>query len=153
MNEYAESISRLNMQERTPLTSPHEYLHHTPYTKPIKRGTPYSRWDKIMKDGRNSKLPKYSISQRFWINSLDLGKDVYQFDLDKTFTTAVGDRKSIAVRNINLVGPETRNNCIMKSIVSAWTSAAQNLNPTQSYYPNANSFIENTFNTPDDIVN
>lgn len=100
MSEYAEALSRLNAQERPPHI---KYIKHIPYSKPHDYTTEES-WNQVFMSGRNSKLPRYSISQRFVITENDLGKSIYSFPLDNTFVTAKGDRKSIAVRSINFEG-------------------------------------------------
>ena len=170
MNNYAnediEAISRLHNPER-PIpfpnlsydsypydSNPSLYLRHTPHIRPPHKETNENKWDRIIKESRQSKLPKYSISQRFWINQPDLGKTVYEFDLDKTFVTAVGDRKSIAVRNISLCGPETRFDCVMRIVPSIWIEyndrGSTKIGPKK--FP-TNSYIEGIFNTKEDILN
>ena len=91
-------------------------------------------WNRIMAESRFSRLPKYSISQRFYISFPDLGQSVYNFDLDKTFTTAIGDRKSIAIRNIQFDIQDNYKNFIFLNSMKADT--------TQKYYING---MEQTF--------
>ena len=97
MSEYLEAISRLEVQERPPRI---RYIKQIPFGEYPNHKTT-AKWNKVFSDGRFSKLPKYSIPQRFYITKNELGHYVYDFKLDKTFTTAVGDRKSIAIRGIN----------------------------------------------------
>ena len=97
MSEYLEAISRLEAPERPPRV---QYIKRIPFGDyPNYKTTKI--WNKVFSDGRFSKLPKYSIPQRFYITKNELGRYVYDFVLDKTFTTAIGDRKSIAIRGIN----------------------------------------------------
>ena len=97
MSEYLEAISRLEAPERPPRI---QYIKQIPFGEyPNHKTTKV--WNKVFSDGRFSKLPKYSIPQRFYITKNELGRYVYDFTLDKTFTTAIGDRKSIAIRGIN----------------------------------------------------
>ena len=97
MSEYLDAISRLEAPERPPMV---KYIQKIPFMEYPQHDSE-KEWNRVLAQGRNSRLPKYSISQRFNITELDLGQTVYNFDLDKTFITAVGDRKSIAVRTIN----------------------------------------------------
>ena len=97
MSEYLDAISRLEAPERPPMV---KYIQKIPFMEYPQHDSEKD-WNRIMAQGRNSRLPKYSISQRFNITQYDLNQSVYNFDLDKTFTTAIGDRKSIAVRNIS----------------------------------------------------
>ena len=97
MSEYLDAISRLEAPERPPMV---KYIQKIPFMDYPQHDSEKD-WNRVLAQGRNSRLPKYSISQRFNITELDLGQTVYNFDLDKTFITAVGDRKSIAVRTIN----------------------------------------------------
>ena len=97
MSEYLEALSRLEAPERPPRI---RYIKQIPFGEYPNHKTT-AKWNKVFSDGRFSKLPKYSIPQRFYITKNDLDKYVYDFKLDKTFTTAVGDRKSIAIRGIN----------------------------------------------------
>ena len=97
MSEYLEAISRLEAPERPPRI---QYIKKIPFGEyPNHKTTKV--WNKVFSDGRFSKLPKYSIPQRFYITKFELNRYVYDFTLDKTFTTAIGDRKSIAIRGIN----------------------------------------------------
>lgn len=96
MSEYLDAISRLEAPERPPMV---KYIRKIPFMEYPQHDSEKD-WNRVLAQGRNSRLPKYSISQRFNITGLDLGQTVYNFDLDKTFITAVGDRKSIAVRQI-----------------------------------------------------
>ena len=97
MNEYNEALSRLEAPER-PFTP--RYWKRIPFL-PYPEHTSEEEYNRILAEARFSKLPKYSISQRFYITDLDLNMDVYNFDLDKSFVNASGDRKSIAIRNIH----------------------------------------------------
>ena len=97
MSEYLDAISRLEAPERPPMV---RYIQKIPFMEYPQHDSEKD-WNRIVAQGRNSKLPKYSISQRFYINNNDIDQSVYNFDLDKTFVTAMGDRKSIAIREIN----------------------------------------------------
>ena len=96
MNEYNEALSRLNAFERPPNV---RYIKHIPFGD-YPDHTSKHEYNRILADGRFSKLPKYSISQRFYINDEDAGQAQYFFDFDKTFVNANGDRKSVAIRDI-----------------------------------------------------
>ena len=96
MSEYNEALSRLEAPER-PFTP--RYWKRIPFL-PYPDHTSTKEYNRILNEGKFSKLPKYSISQRFYITELDLGQDTYHFELDRSFVNASGDRKSIAIRNI-----------------------------------------------------
>ena len=97
MNEYNEAISRLNAFERPPNI---RYIKRIPFGE-YPDHTSTHEYNKILAESRFSRLPKYSIPQRFYITDEDLGEEVYNFDLDKSFVNANGDRKSIAIRRID----------------------------------------------------
>ena len=103
MNEYNEAISRLNAFERPPNI---RYIKRIPFGE-YPDHTSTHEYNKILAESRFSRLPKYSIPQRFYISEEDLGQDVYNFDLDKSFVNANGDRKSIAVRKIYFYDNDT----------------------------------------------
>ena len=94
MSEYFEALSRLNAPERTPGVDIPRSLYMIP-----RRDTAYHA-NRIMTETLNTPLPKYSIPQLFVISLYD-DTDVFEFELDKQFTTAQGGRKSIAIRRIN----------------------------------------------------
>ena len=96
MNEYNEALSRLNAFERPPNV---RYIKHIPFGD-YPDHTSKHEYNRILAESRFSKLPKYSIPQRFYINEDDAGQAQYFFDFDKTFVNANGDRKSVAVRRI-----------------------------------------------------
>ena len=84
MNEYNEALSRLNAFERPPNVRD---IKHIPFGDDPDH-TSKHEYNRILADGRFSKLPKYSISQRFYITADDNGTDgktEYYFDFDKTF--------------------------------------------------------------------
>ena len=99
MNEYNEAISRLEAFER-----PYNvrYIKRVPFGR-YPNHTSTSEYNKILNESRFTRLPKYSIPQRCYINVTDLGSDIYTFDLDKSFVNSLGDRKSIAIRRINFI--------------------------------------------------
>lgn len=97
MSEYNEALSRLEAPER-PVTE--RYLRRIPFG-PRPDYISNRNYNRVLKESRFSKLPKYSISQRFYLTWQDFGQYVYNFDLDKSFVNANGDRKSIAIRNIH----------------------------------------------------
>ena len=101
MNEYLEAINRLEMPERPPNI---RYIRRIPFMD-VPDYTTAEHYNRILNESKFTKLPKYSISQRFYIREEDLGESIYQFDLDKSFVNAAGDRKSIAVRNIAFNSP------------------------------------------------
>ena len=99
--EYAEALSRLNAPERSPL--PYAPIPYGPVPNPRN----YFNWNKIMLERSQSNLPKYSILQRFDLGDQnDLHKETdnkeYTYTLDPSFTYAQCDRKSIAVRQVNI---------------------------------------------------
>ena len=98
MNEYNEALSRLNAFERPPNI---RYIKRIPFGR-YPDHTSTSEYNKILSESRFSKLPKYSIPQRCYITNDDLDQNTYYYDFDKAFVNAIGDRKSVAVRTIQL---------------------------------------------------
>ena len=103
--EYDDAISRLNAGERTPL--PYAPI---PYG-PVPNHCNYANWNRIMMETRQGNLPKYSIMQRCYFDEQNKwagnvpSKDYYVYKLDPSFVFAKGDRKSIAIRNVEVYPP------------------------------------------------
>ena len=112
MSEYNEALSRLEAPER-PFTP--RYWKHIPYL-PYPEHTSTKEYNRILAESRFSKLPKYSISQRFYITDQDVDMDTYYFDLDKSFVNATGDRKSIAIRNIHFDSMFKRGSVVLENV-------------------------------------
>ena len=114
MDEYNEAIQRLETQERVPSLP----IHRTYF--PIPRKDTPRNYDFVFRTTGNTNIPKYSIPMNCIIENVEyeavddgLGNDfgkwtpkeqktVFSFELDPTFITTQGYRKSIAVRRINI---------------------------------------------------
>ena len=103
--EYDEALSRLNAPERSPL--PYAPI---PYG-PVPNYCNYANWNRIMFETRQGNLPKYSIMQRCSFDEQNIihggspSDMYYRFTLDPSFKFAKGDRKSIAIREVNIRSP------------------------------------------------
>ena len=105
MNEYNEAIQRLETQERVPSLP----LHRTYF--PIPRKDTPRNYDFVFRTTGNTNIPKYSIPMNCVISNVKYDKENQEFipreetarfkiELDPTFVTTQGYRKSIAVRKI-----------------------------------------------------
>ena len=111
MNEYNEAIQRLEIQERIPGTDISRFIFPLP-----RKDTP-RHFDYIFRTTGNTNIPKYSIPMNCIINNAEYHtndpndandratgwypieqKNTFTFELDPTFLTTQGYRKSIAVR-------------------------------------------------------
>ena len=123
--EYDDAISRLNAPERTPL--PYAPI---PYG-PVPNKCNYANWNRIMLETRQGNLPKYSIMQRcefdkqnIWSGS-PVNSNYYVYKLDPSFVFAKGDRKSIAIREVNVHPPLTANEKFVGRFTNSFTFFTQ----------------------------
>ena len=70
MSEYNEALARLEAPERPPNI---RYIKRIPFGR-LHDYTSKANYNKILAESRFSRLPKYSIAQRCYINTTDFGQ-------------------------------------------------------------------------------